>query len=194
MIKSHLLFFSFLFSGFTYNFFAGEDQLNDLGQLELKEEKGGCSICFEDLSFGKTTMMLRGCKHTFHSECLKSWIRKNYESSTLGDLQKAKKVSFSCPLCRTEEDISNNLEIFFAIELLEITTDLLNTHREKDKELLVISGSCFYQNILREDLDLVLKSLLQEYSVQNKRYIIDHVLTPIFDKHMVSVKRKQHRM
>jgi len=44
----------------------------------------GCAVCLEQTS--EPDVMLLGCGHTFHSDCILTWVQRN----------------FSCPLCRAE--------------------------------------------------------------------------------------------
>jgi len=44
-----------------------------------------CVVCQENISIGKTIAQLRGCRHTFHLDCLQNWL--------LG-------CSCECPVCK----------------------------------------------------------------------------------------------
>ena len=52
--------------------------------LEPLAEESKCAICLEDCPAGSTVRVLLRCRHSFHSECVETWLRK----------------SETCPLCR----------------------------------------------------------------------------------------------
>ncbi|KAL5729963.1 RING-type E3 ubiquitin transferase [Ranunculus cassubicifolius] len=45
-----------------------------------------CSVCLSNLEEGEMARLLPNCKHTFHSQCIDTWLRAHS----------------TCPICRTE--------------------------------------------------------------------------------------------
>lgn len=45
-----------------------------------------CSVCLSNLEEGEMARLLPNCKHTFHSQCIDTWLR----------------AQSTCPICRTE--------------------------------------------------------------------------------------------
>ncbi len=54
---------------------------------EAEDELDKCIICLSP-KFSKKTIILEGCKHEFHFDCIASWFQKN---------------NFNCPYCRSEQ-------------------------------------------------------------------------------------------
>eukprot|EP01024_Parvocaulis_polyphysoides_P047781 TRINITY_DN45315_c1_g1_i3.p1 TRINITY_DN45315_c1_g1~~TRINITY_DN45315_c1_g1_i3.p1 ORF type:complete len:189 (+),score=32.75 TRINITY_DN45315_c1_g1_i3:50-616(+) len=56
--------------------------------LEEREKQGSCSICLEELSdeVEEDGFVVLGCKHVFHSSCIKTWIQTQGRRA-------------NCPLC-----------------------------------------------------------------------------------------------
>lgn len=53
-----------------------------------------CVICLEEFKNDKNNLINLGCKHRFHTQCLKDWIKHNKK----------------CPICRQKISIRNILE------------------------------------------------------------------------------------
>lgn len=51
----------------------------------LKEESKECSVCLSTFEEGEEIRKLKQCKHTFHKDCLDTWLRQDCAT---------------CPLCR----------------------------------------------------------------------------------------------
>lgn len=50
------------------------------------EETGDCAVCLEAFEAGDRCRQLPRCEHSFHAECVDSWLRK----------------SSACPVCRVD--------------------------------------------------------------------------------------------
>ncbi|KAK1359694.1 E3 ubiquitin-protein ligase ATL4 [Heracleum sosnowskyi] len=73
------------------------DEINKLPcfdyKVEVDEESqsySDCAVCLEIFKDGDKCRLLPNCKHTFHTQCIDSWLSK----------------MASCPMCRTALDIS----------------------------------------------------------------------------------------
>ena len=66
------------------------------GDCEANSEQEMCSICLMELDDGR--FALRNCDHSFHHECLKSWISR----------------SLTCPICRENIIELNKLRDYMA--------------------------------------------------------------------------------
>ncbi|KAJ0988225.1 hypothetical protein J5N97_006581 [Dioscorea zingiberensis] len=70
--------------------------LDDLQQLPCYEFQGGgsvvgpvdCAVCLESFQLGEKCRLLPVCKHSFHVQCLDSWLMRTP----------------ICPICRTSAD------------------------------------------------------------------------------------------
>lgn len=61
----------------------------DISRLEIAPYEGEdvqCSICLNSITSGQDVTSLT-CEHTFHSQCIQRWFRRNA----------------TCPVCRTEQ-------------------------------------------------------------------------------------------
>ncbi|KAL8097954.1 hypothetical protein AgCh_030902 [Apium graveolens] len=73
------------------------DEINKLPcfdyKVEVDEESQSyldCAVCLEIFKDGDKCRLLPNCKHTFHTQCIDSWLSK----------------TASCPMCRTTLEIS----------------------------------------------------------------------------------------
>ncbi|XP_022735984.1 RING-H2 finger protein ATL56-like [Durio zibethinus] len=72
-----------------------DEDLKKLPSFEYKAaEKGNspvdCVVCLENFRKGDKCKLLPNCKHSFHSQCINSWLLKTP----------------TCPICRTSADPS----------------------------------------------------------------------------------------
>ncbi|XVE54940.1 hypothetical protein DITRI_Ditri03aG0121900 [Diplodiscus trichospermus] len=73
-----------------------DEDLKKLPSYEYKaaDEKGSspvdCVVCLENFMKGDKCKLLPNCKHSFHSQCIDSWLLKTP----------------TCPICRTSADPS----------------------------------------------------------------------------------------
>ncbi|XP_042502853.1 RING-H2 finger protein ATL39-like [Macadamia integrifolia] len=89
------------------------DDLEKLPSFEFKTgEKGNndvdCAVCLESYNLGEKCRLLPICKHSFHAQCVDSWLLKTP----------------ICPICRTIVDSRKYSE---AIELREIQSVMVET-------------------------------------------------------------------
>lgn len=64
-----------------------QEDIKELPCFDYKVEEHGnreCSVCLENFKNGETCKMLPKCNHSFHSECIDSWLLK----------------TAACPICR----------------------------------------------------------------------------------------------
>ena len=65
----------------------------DISRLEIVPYEGDdvqCSICLNNITTGQDVTSL-SCEHTFHSQCIQRWFRRNA----------------TCPVCRAEQPRTN---------------------------------------------------------------------------------------
>ncbi|XVF14122.1 hypothetical protein REPUB_Repub09cG0030100 [Reevesia pubescens] len=53
-----------------------------------------CAVCLENFKTGEKCRLLPQCRHSFHAECVDSWLLRNP----------------ICPICRTSADSSSHLD------------------------------------------------------------------------------------
>ncbi|KAF9588687.1 hypothetical protein IFM89_014563 [Coptis chinensis] len=58
------------------------------GAEEIKDRHIECAVCLSNLEDEEMARLLPNCKHTFHSQCIDTWLR----------------VHSTCPICRTEAE------------------------------------------------------------------------------------------
>jgi len=68
-----------------------KDKDNDINSVEKEASLSLCSICLQDQEPGEQCCRAKACSHTFHTNCIKSWIER----------------SLLCPVCR-KQMISND--------------------------------------------------------------------------------------
>ncbi|XP_075473475.1 RING-H2 finger protein ATL66-like [Primulina tabacum] len=64
-----------------------QEDIKELPCFDYKVEENGnreCSVCLENFKNGETCKKLPKCSHSFHSECIDSWLLK----------------TAACPICR----------------------------------------------------------------------------------------------
>ncbi|CAH1443495.1 unnamed protein product [Lactuca virosa] len=72
-----------------------KDDIKNLPWYDYQEdvEKGAeCVVCLEGFKGGDKCRLLPNCRHTFHANCIDSWLIK----------------TGACPLCRTCVDLGGN--------------------------------------------------------------------------------------
>lgn len=70
-----------------------QDDLEKLPCFDFKEREKGtspvdCTVCLENFKVGERCRLLPLCKHSFHAECVDSWLLRTPV----------------CPICRTSAD------------------------------------------------------------------------------------------
>ncbi|CAK9138629.1 unnamed protein product [Ilex paraguariensis] len=81
--------------GITRNPSMSNDDIKKLPCFDYKvEEKGNslldCAVCLENFKLGEKCRLLPNCNHSFHAECIDSWLLK----------------TAACPICRTRTNSS----------------------------------------------------------------------------------------
>ena len=68
-----------------------EFELMEIKSVTVNESKDNCcSICLHNIEVDDREIILKKCKHVFHSTCIKSWF----------------KVKSFCPLCKEKIDFT----------------------------------------------------------------------------------------
>ena len=86
----------------------------DIETFDSVEKSIECSICLEEIKEGQKTLLIRGCRHGFHQECLDPWLVGNS----------------TCPNCRgalrppTEATPQQRIETLRELDRLYLTYSL----------------------------------------------------------------------
>lgn len=87
------------------------DDVEKLPQFDfIAKEKGesspvDCAVCLENFKVGDKCRLLPVCKHSFHAQCVDSWLLKTP----------------ICPICRTSADYRNSKEsVHFSVGGIEL--------------------------------------------------------------------------